>query len=81
MLCGSLSQWHGASSDAVGGDDLKIWRVVANILNKQWRANMGGTPAWDLGEGLIPPYSKKKEPVMKCHTGCRNWTDSLERPT
>jgi hypothetical protein len=31
---GSLSSWHGASSDC-GLRSLQIWRVAANILNKQ----------------------------------------------
>jgi hypothetical protein len=35
MLCGSMSPWHGASLDCRRGDHLHIWRVAANILNKQ----------------------------------------------
>jgi hypothetical protein len=31
----SLSPRHGASSVADRGDGLQIWRVAANILNKQ----------------------------------------------
>jgi hypothetical protein len=39
------------------GDGLQIWRVAANILNKQWRtADRGGPPAWGLGGGLTTPH-------------------------
>jgi hypothetical protein len=45
---------HGMSRPQVadGGDDFQIWRVAANILNKQsWTANrgqptIGGPQAW-----------------------------------
>jgi hypothetical protein len=34
-----------------GGGDLQIWRVAANILNKQlWATDKGGPPTWGLGE-------------------------------
>lgn len=32
-----------------GGDDLQIWSVVANIMNKQWP--MGSPPALGFGGG------------------------------
>jgi hypothetical protein len=35
ILCGSLSQRQGMSTGADGEVDLQIWRVAANILNKQ----------------------------------------------
>ena len=36
-----------------------IWRVAANILNKQrGQQTRGGPPAWRLGEVLITPHSK-----------------------
>jgi hypothetical protein len=39
---------------ADGRDGLQIWRVAANILNKQSRtAQRGGHPAWVLGVGLL----------------------------
>ena len=39
-----------------------IWRIAANILNKQSRtADKGGTPAWGLGEVLTTPH-------------CKNWS-------
>ena len=37
-----------------------IWRVAANILNKQSRrADKGDPPAWGLGEVLKTPHLKK----------------------
>ena len=36
-----------------------IWRVTANILNKQSRtADRGGPPTWGLGEVVTTPHSK-----------------------
>jgi hypothetical protein len=32
-----------------------IWKVAANILNKQSRTDKGGHPAWGLGEVLTTP--------------------------
>jgi len=62
---------------ADGGDNLQIWRVAANILNKQTRtADMGGPPDWGLGEG--EQLNVKKQLVTKCHTRPRNWAGSCE---
>jgi hypothetical protein len=37
---------------ADGGDGFQIWRVAANVLNKQSRTNLGdGPPASGLGGG------------------------------
>jgi len=37
-----------------------IWRVVANILNKQsGQRTRGGPPAWVLGEVLTTPHALK----------------------
>jgi len=38
-------------------DDLQVWRIPMNILNKQSQSR-GGLPAWWLGEGLTT-YCKK----------------------
>ena len=36
-----------------------IWRVAANILNKKLQtADIGGPPAWGLGEVLTTPHCK-----------------------
>jgi len=41
-------------------DGLQMWRLAANILNKQSRtANKGDPSAWELGKGLITPHTKK----------------------
>jgi hypothetical protein len=53
---------HGMARPQVadGGDPLHIWRVAANILNKQLRTvDKGGTPAWGLGVRLTTPHHKK----------------------
>jgi hypothetical protein len=43
-----------------------IWRVAANILNKQSRtAGKDGHPAWVLGEVLTTPHHKI---VSSCET-------------
>jgi hypothetical protein len=50
-------------------DGLQIWRVAANILNKQ-SLTVGGPPAWELGGGLT---------TLPCKTQylLRNTTHSL----
>jgi hypothetical protein len=41
-------------------ETLQIWRVAANIFNKQSRtAEKGNPPAWWLGVGLTIPHRKK----------------------
>jgi hypothetical protein len=43
-------------------DGLQIWRLAANILNKQSRtADKGNALAWGSGEGLTTPHRKKKK--------------------
>jgi hypothetical protein len=44
---------------ADGGDALQVWRVAANILNKQSRTR-SGSPAWGFGVGLTTPHVKNK---------------------
>jgi hypothetical protein len=45
---------------ADGGDGLQIWKVAANISNKQLRtATRGGPPFGVLGVGLRTPHPKK----------------------
>jgi hypothetical protein len=62
-----------------GGDGLQIWRVAANILNKQPQiADKGLSPAWGLGVGLTT-HRKKNKFVMKCQKGPQTWTDSLNK--
>jgi hypothetical protein len=43
-----------------GGEGLQIWKISANILNKQlWTAERGDPPAWGLGVELRSPHHKK----------------------
>jgi hypothetical protein len=47
----------------------QIWRVVANILNKQSRtADKRWSSRWWLGDGLTIHYYKKQL-VTKCYLG------------
>jgi len=41
---------------ADGGDGLQVWRVAANILNKQWQiANKGWSSSFGVGQGANNP--------------------------
>jgi hypothetical protein len=56
---------------ADGGDALQVWRVGANILNKQsWITDRSVPPNCVLGVRLTTPHCKK----------LRTWTDSFKRP-
>jgi hypothetical protein len=46
MLGGSLSPQHGMSSGCRWRDGLQLWKVAANIMNKQQQTTRGGPPAW-----------------------------------
>jgi hypothetical protein len=60
-----------------GGDGLQIWRVAANILNKQLRtAYMGRPSSLGVGQGLTTP-TIKEQLVMKCSTEPQTWMDFL----
>jgi hypothetical protein len=51
-----------------GRDGLQLWRLAANILNKQPRSNdKGWSPAWDLGMGLTTLHRKKQTCYEKSH--------------
>jgi hypothetical protein len=67
---------------ADGGDGLQIWRVAANILNKQSRtADKRWSSSLGLVVGLTTPHRKNKF-VTKDHKKPRTWTESLDkRPT
>jgi hypothetical protein len=65
------------SEVADGGDALQIWRVAANILNKQSRtADKEWSSSWVLGVWLTTPHRTNKL-VMKFHEG--PWTDSFDK--
>jgi hypothetical protein len=56
---GFLSPQHSASSGCSWRNGLQIWRVAANILNKQSRwATRGGPPFWGFDEMLKNPRLK-----------------------
>jgi hypothetical protein len=55
----------------------ELWRLAANILNKQPRTR-GSPPAWGLGVGLTTLHFKNKL-VTKNLTEPRTWTDSLDK--
>jgi len=53
---------HGIARSVVadGGDGLKMWRVAANILNKQLRAAYKGwSSSFAVGRGLTTPHHKE----------------------
>jgi hypothetical protein len=51
-----------------GGDGIQIWRVAANILNKQSRtAEGGGPPAGGWGGGLTTHYRKTPNLLRNIH--------------
>jgi hypothetical protein len=63
---------HGMTRPQVadGGDGLQIWRVAANILNKQsrtannwWSSNLG------LGEGITPRRKRNEMLHTASHLG------------
>jgi hypothetical protein len=46
---------------ADGGEDLQLWRVAANILNKQSRTADNGWPSsLEDGRGITTPHRKKE---------------------
>ena len=59
--------YHGMARPQVAMEEWPpIWRVAANILNKQPRiADKGGPPAWGLGEVLTTADRKN---VSCCET-------------
>jgi hypothetical protein len=75
---------HGMARPQVadGGEGLQIWRVVANILNKQSRtADKGWPSSLGVGRGITTPHRKKRntsrnvthlEPIQN------NWTENVK---
>jgi hypothetical protein len=59
VISGPLSSRNGASSGCGWEERPPIWRVAANILNKQSRTTeKGGPPARELGEVVTIPHRK-----------------------
>jgi hypothetical protein len=66
---------HGVARPRIAdtGDGLQIWRVTANILNKQSHTADKG---WSSSSGLderLTTHHRKKQLVTKCYTGLRKW--------
>jgi hypothetical protein len=56
------------------GDGLQIWRIAANVLNKQsGKAEKRWSPSLGVGRGE-KLLSVINEIVMKCYTWHRSWT-------
>jgi hypothetical protein len=56
VISGSLSPRHGASSGCGWRNGLQIWKVAANILNKQSRtADKGWSSSFRVGQGANNP--------------------------
>jgi hypothetical protein len=52
LYCGSLSLQHGMSSGCGWRNSLQLWRLAANILNKQLRTNdKGWSSSLRVGHG------------------------------
>ena len=59
-----------------GGVGLQIWRLSANILNKQsWTADQEWSTSWGFGARLTTLHSKNKV-CSETSTGPRNSTDN-----
>ena len=65
-FCGSLLQWHGASSGCgwrnglLYGGKLRIYWISSCE-----QPTRGGLPAWGLGEVLTTPHLKKKIAILR----------------
>jgi hypothetical protein len=56
MLDGSLSPQHGASTGCGWRNGLQLWRLAADILNKQPRTdNKGWSSSMEVGRGVNNP--------------------------
>jgi hypothetical protein len=64
---------------ADGRDRLQLWRLAANILNKQPRTNdKGWSSSLGVGRGANNSLTVKSKFVTKSYTKPRTWTDSLD---
>jgi hypothetical protein len=55
-----MSPQHDESSGCRSRNDLQLWKVAVNILNKQQQINdKGWSPSLGLGVGLTTLHSKK----------------------
>jgi hypothetical protein len=75
----SLSPQHGVSSGCGWRSSLQLWRVAANIMNKQPRTNNKRWPSsFGVGSGVTTPHRKKKL-VTKTSKELQTWSDSLDK--
>jgi hypothetical protein len=67
---------HGASSGCGWRNGLQLWRVAANILNKQpWRNDKRWSSSLRVGRGA---FHHKNKFVTNIHKDTRTLTDSLD---
>jgi hypothetical protein len=58
-----------------------MWRVAANIFNKQSQtADKGWSSGFGGGRGANNSLQKEKQLLKKCYIESRIWTDFLKRP-
>jgi hypothetical protein len=72
---------HGMALPQVadGGDGLQIWKVAANILNKQsLTADKGWSSNLEVGREASQLLTVKQKLVTKIYKKPRTWTDSLD---
>jgi hypothetical protein len=68
MLGGSHHHGMARPQVADGGDALQVWRVAANIINKQlWTADK----RWSSSLGLTTPHSK----IYACYENSQEASD------
>jgi hypothetical protein len=76
----SLPPRHGASSGCGWRNGLQLWRLAANILNKQPRTNnKGWSSSLGLGLELTTLHLKKKKFVTRISVDPQTCTDSLDK--
>jgi hypothetical protein len=62
-----------------GGDGFQMWRVAADVLNRQlWPADKGYSSSLGVGRGAINFSTIKSHLITKCYTGLQIWADCLE---
>jgi hypothetical protein len=68
-----------AHPQVADGEGLQMWRVVAKILNKQWRTANNGLSS-SGGWGLTNPHRKKSSACYLMLPRTSECTDFVERP-
>jgi hypothetical protein len=77
MLGVSLSLQLGKSSGCGWRNGLQLWRVAANIVNKQPRTNdMGWSSSLEVG---LTTLHRKKLILYEKRNTAWTWTDSLDK--